>query len=187
LKFKGYFRGKCCFHLQSRKNKPRKKPAWSRWEVDLWRRYVPPIRTTRRHIREYRPLHIHRCENLSSSSHIILHFGALFILSKNKMCTVLYSTCNMYTLSLNPLSFRDFIKSRYCGILINCCITYSDCQDSVVGVATGYGLDGQGVGVPSPARVKNFLHVVQTGSGVHQTSYPMDTGNYFPGGKAAVA
>jgi hypothetical protein len=25
----------------------------------------------------------------------------------------------------------------------------------------------------SPGRVKNFLHVVQTGSGVHPTSYPM--------------
>jgi hypothetical protein len=31
-------------------------------------------------------------------------------------------------------------------------------QDSVVGIATGYGLDDRGVGVPSPGRVKkNFL------------------------------
>jgi hypothetical protein len=33
----------------------------------------------------------------------------------------------------------------------------------------------------SPGRVKNFLHVVQTGSGVHPTSYPMGTGVSFPG------
>jgi hypothetical protein len=29
---------------------------------------------------------------------------------------------------------------------------------------------------------KNFLHVVQTGSGVHAVSYPMGTGDSFPGG-----
>jgi hypothetical protein len=28
---------------------------------------------------------------------------------------------------------------------------------SVVGIATGYGLDDRGVGVPSPGRVKKFL------------------------------
>jgi hypothetical protein len=32
----------------------------------------------------------------------------------------------------------------------------------------------------SPCKVKNFLHVLQTGSGVHPTSYPLGTG-----GKAA--
>jgi hypothetical protein len=30
-------------------------------------------------------------------------------------------------------------------------------RDSVVGIATGYGLGDQGVGVPSAGRVKNFL------------------------------
>jgi hypothetical protein len=31
----------------------------------------------------------------------------------------------------------------------------------------------------------SVLHVVHTGSGVHPTSYPMGTGDSFPGGKAA--
>jgi hypothetical protein len=31
----------------------------------------------------------------------------------------------------------------------------------------------------------SLLHVVQTGSGVHPTSYPMGTWGSFPGGKAA--
>jgi hypothetical protein len=31
----------------------------------------------------------------------------------------------------------------------------------------------------------SLLHVAQTGSGVHPTSYPMGTGGSFPGGKAA--
>jgi hypothetical protein len=45
--------------------------------------------------------------------------------------------------------------------------------DSVVAKAAGYGLDD---------------HVVQTGSGVHQTPYPMGNGvGSFPGGKAAAA
>jgi hypothetical protein len=33
----------------------------------------------------------------------------------------------------------------------------------------------------------SLLHVVQTGSGVHPTSYIMGTGGSFPGGKAAGA
>jgi hypothetical protein len=48
--------------------------------------------------------------------------------------------------------------------------------DSVVGIATGYGLDDRGAGVPSPDRV------VQTGSGAHPASYAMGTEGSFPGG-----
>jgi hypothetical protein len=62
-------------------------------------------------------------------------------------------------------------------------------RDSVVGIATGYGLDDRGVGVPSPGKVKNFslLRVVQSSSGVRPTSYPMGNGGSFPRGKAAGA
>jgi hypothetical protein len=50
-----------------------------------------------------------------------------------------------------------------------------------VGIATGYELDDRGVGVRVPVGSTIFTsHVVQTGSGVHPTSYPIDTG-----GKAA--
>jgi hypothetical protein len=50
-------------------------------------------------------------------------------------------------------------------------------RDSSVGIATGYGLDDQGGGSLSPGRVKSsLLHIVQTDSGVHPTSYKMDTG-----------
>jgi hypothetical protein len=54
--------------------------------------------------------------------------------------------------------------------------------DNAVGVATGYGMDGQGVGVRVP-RGKNFLflHVVQTGPGNHPASYPMGTGGRAAG------
>jgi hypothetical protein len=52
-----------------------------------------------------------------------------------------------------------------------------------VGIATGYGHDDRGVGVTSPGRVRNFLHVVQTGSGVHPASCQRGTGGFSPGVK----
>jgi hypothetical protein len=61
-------------------------------------------------------------------------------------------------------------------------------RGSAVGVVTGYGLDGRGVGVRVPVGVRfSPLHVVQTGSGAHPASYPMGTGGSFPRGKAAGA
>jgi hypothetical protein len=53
----------------------------------------------------------------------------------------------------------------------------------------GYGLNDQGSRVRFPAWAGNFSphHRVQNGAGTHPASYPMDTGGYFPGGKAAGA
>jgi hypothetical protein len=62
-------------------------------------------------------------------------------------------------------------------------------RDSPVGIATGYGLDDQGGGSSSTGRVKkkcSLLHIVQTGSRAHPTSYKMGTGG-SPGGKVAGA
>jgi hypothetical protein len=56
-------------------------------------------------------------------------------------------------------------------------------RDRVVGIATGNALDYRRV----VFRELSLLHVVQTGSGVHPTSYPMGTGGSFPRGKAAGA
>jgi hypothetical protein len=49
-------------------------------------------------------------------------------------------------------------------------------RDSVVGIATRYGLEGQGSN-PGGAR---FSAPIQTGSGVHPASCTMGTGS-FPG------
>jgi hypothetical protein len=60
--------------------------------------------------------------------------------------------------------------------------------DSLVGIATGYGLEDRGVVVRVPVGPKIFfLHVVQTGSGVHPTFYPRGTRELFSRGKAAGA
>jgi hypothetical protein len=58
--------------------------------------------------------------------------------------------------------------------------------ESIVGTAAGYRMDDGGVGVRVPVG-SNFslLHVIQTGSVVHPTSYPMGTGGSLPGGKEA--
>jgi hypothetical protein len=61
-------------------------------------------------------------------------------------------------------------------------------QDSSVGIATGYRLEDGGVKVQVPVRQEfSLLHAVQTGSGVHPTSYTMGTGGSFLRGKAAGA
>jgi len=49
---------------------------------------------------------------------------------------------------------------------------------------TGYGLDDWGSGVSFLVEARNFsLHCVQTRSGAHPASYPVDTRGYFPEGK----
>jgi hypothetical protein len=56
-------------------------------------------------------------------------------------------------------------------------------RDSSVGIVTGYGLDDQRGREFESREGKRFslLHIVQTGSGVHPTSYKMGTGGSFPG------
>jgi hypothetical protein len=62
-------------------------------------------------------------------------------------------------------------------------------RNNSVGIETCYGLDDRMIGVRFPAGAGNFspLHHVQSGSGAHPASYSMDTGGYFPGGKAVGA
>jgi hypothetical protein len=62
-------------------------------------------------------------------------------------------------------------------------------RDSSVGIALGYGLDDRGSRVRFPAGARNFSlhHSVQNCSGAHPASYPMGTGDFFPGGKASGA
>jgi hypothetical protein len=52
--------------------------------------------------------------------------------------------------------------------------------NSLIGIATGYGLDDRGFAFA-------LLHVVQTGPGVHPNSYPVGRGESFPEDKAARA
>jgi hypothetical protein len=60
-------------------------------------------------------------------------------------------------------------------------------RDSVVGVATGYGLDDRGVGVRVP--VESIFSCPQHPDRFwgRLVSYPMGTGGSFPGGKAVGA
>jgi hypothetical protein len=81
---------------------------------------------------------------------------------------------------LTEISFNSNVH-----LCIRICTCSFGSRDSVIGIATGYGLDEWGAGVPSPGKVKNFsiLHVIQRGCGAH----PMGTGDSFHVGKAARA
>jgi hypothetical protein len=57
---------------------------------------------------------------------------------------------------------------------------------SSVGIATGYGLDGRGVGVRVPVGSRTFSSPrCPDRLWAHPTSYPMGTGGSFPGDKTA--
>jgi hypothetical protein len=59
-----------------------------------------------------------------------------------------------------------------CMFIINRIILFTRSRDSAVGIATGYGLDGRGVGVRLPVGPRfSLLRVVQTGSGAHPASW----------------
>jgi hypothetical protein len=59
-------------------------------------------------------------------------------------------------------------------------------RGSAVGIATAYGVDDRGGGVRALVQSEfSLLHIVETGSGAHPTSYPMGTGGSLPWGKAA--
>jgi hypothetical protein len=54
-----------------------------------------------------------------------------------------------------------------------------------VGIATGYELDDQAVGVQVPVRVRIFTSPRLPDRLCGPTSYPMGTGGCFPGDEAA--
>jgi hypothetical protein len=60
-------------------------------------------------------------------------------------------------------------------------------RDSIVGIATSYGLGSPRNRSLSSGGVKNFLHIIQTGSGAHPATYPVGSGDSFPGDKEAGA
>jgi hypothetical protein len=60
-------------------------------------------------------------------------------------------------------------------------------RDSVVGIATGYGLDDRGVGVRVPVGSRIFSTSSRPTLGSTQTSYSMGTGGFSPADKAAGA
>jgi hypothetical protein len=60
----------------------------------------------------------------------------------------------------------------------------SKSRDSAGGIVTGWTTEGSEFESRQDQEF-SLLHVVQTDSGVHPTSYPTVTGTYFLGGKAA--
>jgi hypothetical protein len=76
-----------------------------------------------------------------------------------------------------------------CSLLHPFCFIFNTTMswDSSVDIATGCTLDDWMIGVQFPVGAGNFSlppHI-QTGSGAHPASYPVDTRGCFPGGKVA--
>jgi hypothetical protein len=80
-----------------------------------------------------------------------------------------------------------FNLAKHCGFSTVKSVWQS--RDSSVGTALDYSLDDRGSSVRFPARAGNFsLHRrVQNSSEAHPPSYPMESRDSFPGGKAAGA
>jgi hypothetical protein len=99
------------------------------------------------------------------------------VINKPSLQTFIESFCTFcFTVTLITRKYGSYGQPNPADVRI---------YDSSVGIATGYGLDEQRGGSSSPGRVKKFslLHIVQTGSGVHPTSYKMGTWVSFPGVK----
>jgi hypothetical protein len=91
---------------------------------------------------------------------------------------VLYIYCSLPEGMVLQLLYRTLL-----GDILSSNIVMS--RDSSDGIATGYGLDDQVIGVRFPTGDGNFSlhHRVQTGSGAHPASYPMGNGVSSPGVK----
>jgi hypothetical protein len=77
-----------------------------------------------------------------------------------------------------PLRYSNAVRS-FGQSLFELHNNISKSLDNVVAIETGYGLDDREVGVRVP--VFFLLHVVQTDSGFHPTSYPMGTEGFSRG------
>jgi hypothetical protein len=98
-----------------------------------------------------------------------------FSFTTSPFCLKFHSACYM----LFPFACILIGQRFICRYLV-----MAGSRDSSVGIATGWT-----VGVPFMPGAGHFslLQSVQTGSGDHPASYPMDIGGSFPEGKAAGA
>jgi hypothetical protein len=76
--------------------------------------------------------------------------------------------------------FHTCRSKRIIHLILRVLLNIQLSQDSIVSIATCYGLDDRGVRVRVPVGSRIFSSpIVQTRSGVHPISYTMDTGGYF--------
>jgi hypothetical protein len=93
----------------------------------------------------------------------------------------LQQVVHMPTTTLKELILQWYLRKIYNPNL------EAGIAQSVLQLATGWTTEGSEFRVPVWSKLCSLLHVVQTGSGVHPTSYPISIGDSFPGGKAAGA
>ena len=106
----------------------------------------------------------------------ILYYTILYYTNTMLCCTILYYTI-YYTILYYTLQY--YIILYYCIVYYTILVG----RDSVVGVASRYGLDSLGIESWWGSR---FSTPIQTSPGTHPASCTMGTGS-FPGDKAARA
>jgi hypothetical protein len=108
-----------------------------------------------------------------------LNRSVLFLVKHNRMLTIFMNDILNVTLFQYA---KSIIPSNVTILGNNYDLFYLICwrRDSAVGIATGCGLDGRGVG----GEDSSPLHVVETGSEAHTASYQMGYGGSFHGGKS---
>jgi hypothetical protein len=107
---------------------------------------------------------------------VFCELGVDFLLSILRINFILrFTLSEIYLYQKDEWALPGNLQSRnnFLSLLLKC-----RSRDSVDGIATGCGLDDQGVGVLVPLGSKfSLINVVQIGSGAHSSSYLMDTGN----------
>ena len=87
--------------------------------------------------------------------------------------TAIRNQKNEGRLSVKHIPLSELCRFRYVYV-------FGNEPDSVIGVASGYGLDGLGI---KSRWGRDFPHMFQTGPGAHTASCTMGTGS-FPGIKS---
>jgi hypothetical protein len=113
-------------------------------------------------------------------NYIIRHSRTLLLLWANIIINEIHCIC--YTVGINVLCL---IIETYFNVYI-LYIWGAGIAQSVWRLATGCSAEESEFKCLY-GQEYSLLHVVQIGSGAHPASYPMGTGNSFPGGKAAGA
>jgi hypothetical protein len=108
----------------------------------------------------------------------------LYIFSCSKIHKLFFDIKIYFSFHDHPLWYTRQVLKVFLNLGGELVVRGAGIAQSVERLATGWTAEGSEF-ESLEGQEFSVLHVVQTCSAVHPASYPMDTGGYFPGGKAA--